>query len=94
MRIAEVASRDFGRRKNHKDRRPLRALCLPRPTCGVMHADTLSIENASPEAGDTCRWLEAYVRLIPDDFARDRVNQAFSGNREDVLSEKLLLYML
>jgi len=94
MRIAEVASRDYGRGKAHKDRRPLPALCLPRPTCGMMHADTLSIENASPDADDTCRWLVAYVRLIPDDLARDRVNQAFSANREDALSEKLLLYML
>ena len=99
MRIEQIVSREYSQRGSgqQRDNRTRPRLRLPRICAEIVRSgDTLEIEGKRADPDRGCQWLVAYVRLMPEDLALERVKQAFSEDQseEDAFTDKLMFAVL
>ncbi|MBD3391523.1 MAG: hypothetical protein GF418_05725 [Chitinivibrionales bacterium] len=97
MRVDEVAYREYGRKSRNHRRRRLHAAGVHHALAfGSLHCDVAEFSAATHGSSEGFQWMVAYVRLIPEKLAAERVRKAIVEDqpRDDALANALIMDVL
>ena len=95
MRIEEIVARDYSQQGNHGRQNSLSLRKIRQHHAVLLHCDSFEMASTSTTAQTDSTWLVAYVRLIPEELAAERVRKALSApDKTDALFNILLFEVL